>query len=447
MVHTGATGQQADKTFAHFYRLDNGKSMPQEVLSVLGAGGLYSTAEDLVRFADSFSKDGKHALTQSSIDEMKRAHPSPFALKAITQTGINPEFSFGLGLDVAGLPYYRDQGLDVIGKGGDTGYYHSMLLSDVDHRISVAVIEAGQGSSAAEITFNTFNAILTQKGLLKDEPAPFAELPAPQPIPPKYGIFQGYYASAFKVTFDFTKNLCNLAMLNSGGVIQLTYYDKFFYLGKEKFAFITVDGQNYLLSALFNNMEYDILGEQLPTLQNPQSLSSDINGAAWLRRNVQPYEDAAVSSTHIVTSRTFDDLKGYVLFSGLKEIKASDYAAIPTWAVRDQTELKLFNVDGQVWAQAYDCIYSPATLAKPIGIGTCSVTIGSDGYNQWFKVSQDATLSFLKPTWDRVIVYSATGSPMYDSMLSTGDVSVAQGCLVEFAGHPGDTMSVTSKID
>ena len=448
--HTSVSiGDQPDKNIAEYYRLDNGKSVPPEVLSVIGAGGLSSTAEDLVRFADSLSNGGKQILSQSSIGEMTKAQPSTFVLRAEQEAGINPEFSFGLGLDVVALPYYHEKGLSVIGKGGDTEDYHSMLLSAPDQRLSVAVIESGHGSSAVKIAFDVLNTVLQQKGLMQKDPTPEVTPTVPQTIPAKYTAFEGYYAPCYKISFDFQANACMLTVLSNDGTtpsIPLAYRDGYFYTAEGgKFSFVSVDGHNYLVASIFNDMAHMVFAEQLQPLNNPQSLSINVNGAEWLRRNVEPFEALSLAPPHIVVSTTLDDLLGYVVFSGIKEVKSPDYAAMPSSTVRDQTELNLIQKDKQVWAQVYDSIYCPASLATPLNKGTSTVTIGDSGYNEWFKVSFDAVLSFQVPAKDRVIVFSPDGSPLYDSALYKGDVFVPQGSFVELAGMPGDVINVTAK--
>jgi CubicO group peptidase (beta-lactamase class C family) len=115
--HTGlSVGEVKDHVAARYYNPENGAAVPLEVLSILGAGGLSTTASDLVKFADSFSEKGKQILSPASIAEMIKASPSPFAVKAMQETGINPEMDYGLGLDVAGLPVYQQKDIYVIEK-------------------------------------------------------------------------------------------------------------------------------------------------------------------------------------------------------------------------------------------------------------------------------------------------------------------------------------------
>jgi hypothetical protein len=108
-------------------------------------------------------------------------------------------------------------------------------------------------------------------------------------------------------------------------------------------------------------------------------------------------------------------------------------------------ELMLINKDGKVWAQAYDLLYSPASETTPLQIGANTATISNSGYNNWFKTTQDIILSLQKPDHDRVIIFSLTGTVIYDSIIDTGDVFVPQGSFVELVGAPGDTFKLTAK--
>ncbi|MFA5621604.1 MAG: serine hydrolase domain-containing protein, partial [Thermovirgaceae bacterium] len=62
MDHTGESIGATGGNVARFYD-PGGKKYPLEVVTVLGAGGLSSTAEDLCRFADSFMSSGRQILS------------------------------------------------------------------------------------------------------------------------------------------------------------------------------------------------------------------------------------------------------------------------------------------------------------------------------------------------------------------------------------------------
>ena len=328
--------------------------------------------------------------------------------------------------------------------------YHSMFLSATDKRVSVAVIQTGPGNMAPRMASDVLNAVLEAKGDIQSS-ASSTEIPAATSIPASYTAFQGYYAPKFNVTFDFTSNICHVATLEGTGAsapLDLTYHGDYFLASDEstKLKFVTVDGENCLLVSCIGNLVYTIYGEQLTQLQTPLSLSTDINGAQWLRRNIGPYEQTppTLSPSHVVTSATLNGAPGYVFFEKIKAVTSSTTADIPVKAVRDQTGLRLFTVDGRTWAKVYDTIYSPTSVASPLKTGANQAVIGSSGYNEWFTATNAATLTVQGPATIRVFVFSADGTPIYDSRVNTGNIAVTQGCYIEVAGFAGDAFTLTT---
>jgi len=127
LKNTGmGVGAIRGKRVASYYDAGTGKMHPPESLSVLGAGGLSSTAVEVCRFADAFSKENK-LLKKASLAEMKKAQPSWCWGKLR-----NPALSFGLGWDMTGLPRYDAAGIPVLGKSGGTGNYSSMVYTVPD---------------------------------------------------------------------------------------------------------------------------------------------------------------------------------------------------------------------------------------------------------------------------------------------------------------------------
>ncbi len=440
-----SVGQRTDATPGAFYVADSGIKYPLEVLSVLGAGGLSCTAEDLVKFGDTFSGKGTQVLSDSSRQEMMKASPSTLAEDSLAQTGINPEIWYGLGLDYTDIPFYRDQGIKVIGKGGDSDVYHSELLIVPDQRIVVAVIQAGQGSGAPDAAIKILDSVLQSKGLLQPAPKQIVP-PQPQPVPASYTAFDGYYVGEkpFQLSYDAATSTLNIHL--GGATAPLSYDGKLFATPSgTRFALLEVDGNRYAAASMLNDMVYMMAGQQAPAAVSPMSLSPDINGAQWLRRNAKPFESMSFDDAHIAISNAIPGLPGYVDFAGYKIVMSPTFAGMPVGAVRDQTELTLFPRDGATWAQLSDELYSPSSVAAAFGGGTSTIIIGADNYNEWLKASSDLIVSFNASAGDRVIVFGPDGTHIYDSEIDTGEVYVPAGGFIELSGVAGDRFAVTGR--
>jgi CubicO group peptidase (beta-lactamase class C family) len=434
---------RGDPDYAAFYLPDTGKELPAEIVSCIGAGGLSSTPEDLVRFGDSFC-GGKKVLSEGSIAEMIKEQPSAFARAAMEEVGLNPEMHYGLGFDLVEVDYYAEKGIKVVGKGGDTDQYHCMLLSVPGSRISVAVMEAGQGSSAQAVAFEVLDSVLEAKGLMRKEEARVSAPPQAQPIPAEYQAFAGSYCgnkNSVRLSFDPASNKAEIVIIKGGAASApqpMTYRDGFFYMKNGTLLKLVSVGGRYCILVEEWGKAYMAYQQLLPKEAEPLALGSDINGKQWLRRNVKPFEETAETSGHLAVSSLYPELPGFVEFNGIKLIESAGFAGMAVDAINDLTELTLFDQDGETWARVSDMVFSPAGSASRLGDGGFTFfKIMPDGYNKWFRAGTDLILDFRMPEGGRVIVFSPDGSPIYDSVIDTGEVYVPQGGLVEAAGYPG----------
>lgn len=446
-----SVGERGDKNYAAFYQPDTGEKMPPETMSVMGAGGLSSTAEDLVRFMDSFSGSNPQALSSGSVKEMTTLHSSRFAKRALAELKMNPESPYGFGFDFIQADPYKSEGIKVIGKDGATDVYHSIMVSAPDRRISVAVIEAGQSSNPDKIGLDILNSVLVSKGLVKKQEQPAAASPEPQPIPAQYASYSGYYggSSYYRLSIDPGSGAAAFAKIMNGqqdAPIQLSFRDGAFYTSQgSKFMLISVAGGQYFVVASPLGIGNAVVAERLADITSPQSLRVDLEGKQWLRRNQKPWEGIPESQSTAIVVSALGPLPGYVDFNGPKRVESPDRAGMATRAVRDLSDLTLLDKEGGTWVQNGDLLYSPLDTAAPLETGTKSVTIGRDGYSEWLSVRTGLVLGFSKPPGDRVIVFGPDGIATYDSVIDSGPVFVPAGSLVELAGNTGDVLKVTAK--
>jgi CubicO group peptidase (beta-lactamase class C family) len=439
-------GAVKGKPIASYYDPKTGKMHPPETLSILGAGGLSATAEDLCRFADAFSAKGR-LLKRASLAEMKKAQPpaSPGNLR-------HPEISFGLGWDMTGLPRYDAAGIQVLGKSGGTGNYSSMVFTVPDRRISVAVIGAGRESGAMNIALEMLDAVLVEKKLVPRQGKSLPLPPVAEKLPQDQFSFSGYYSSGAnlgQVVFDADKNSASFYALKGEEKVPaptLVYNSGYYHDAEGNRYYFTETGkEGYFVSSVAAVGLDMIKMQRVKPLEKPQSLRIDMDGKIWLRRNVRPSESIMAVDSHFAKSLLYKELPGYVAFGGLKRIESPEFAAMPFDAMRDQTELTLFEKNGATWAWVSDLLFSPAERAAALKAGENSVRIGSDGYNEWLQAGEEMVVSFQKPEQGRIIVFSSDDAATYDSALDTGDAYAAKGSYIECAGFAGDVFTVKAR--
>jgi len=445
LTSTGlSVGEEPDKISAAYYQPDTGKREPLQAVSLLGAGGLGSTSEDLCLFAYTFSGKGKQIFTAESLAEMKKAQPS---LSDNKMKGI--AVTFGLGWDVTDIPAYQVQGIKVIGKSGGTPNYTSWVLTAPEQEIAVAVSESGAHSKAAKIAIDMLNAVLLQKGLIHDESNTVSAPLQAQVIPEEYKAFYGYYITSGgelinidQVAETNTIVMKGIAGENETPLMLFIYNNGYFYTDSEqRFYFTGINGRKFLISPLLG-MD-SIVYQKLEQIKDPKNLKMDISGEIWLIRNAKRFDGVLSSITHLIKSVTYEALPGYVDFMGIKEIESPEFAGMPG-VVRDQAELTLFDKEGQTWALASERLYSPSYTAALLENGENAVTIGENGYTEWFSTDRNVIASFEKPEKGRVIVFT-DGTPVYDSAVDKGDLYIKKGSFIELAGVAGDEFKVITR--
>lgn len=436
-------GKRTDGEAALYYAPDTGRPMPREVVSLLGAGGLGSTAIDLVRFAEIFSGLDATILSESSLKEMQAAQPS-------LMTGMlrGADLSYGLGWDVTNLPRYQSKGIQVLGKSGGTLNYSSMLLTVPAHRVSVAVTQSGLGGDAKGLAIRVLDALLVEKGVFGDEETLGIATKGPESIPSEYAEYGGYYVGGggelVHVQFDFTEDTVTMLAYVNGVEIPVglfEYSQGNFCDDYGNTAYFAHIGTNrFLVSEV---LESDMIRfEKLDPVAVPKNLEIDMDGRLWVRRNAESFEGVPLSGTHLIQSYTIEVLPGYVYFEGVKRVDSPRFAGMPAKAVRDLKELTLFDMDGEIWVWDADMLYSPAVHVRVLEPAPTTVTIGSNGYSEWLRVGADTVLDCDMPEEGRMIVFSVDGSPIYDSIVDDGEVSVPEASFVELIGKPGDVFYV-----
>lgn len=440
-----AVAQRADEKNLVVARIYNssGQLEPLEVVSTHGAGGLSATAEDLCRFADSFSTGGRHILSPSAIAEMNKPQPAWFSGKLR-----QPSTDNGLGWDITGISRFKAQGIKVVGKAGDT-QYHSMLLTAPDKRISVAVVTAGPQSVAMEIANTVMETYLAEKGYYVKAVKAVTPPRQAQPIPEDLAVYEGYYStgtSLLRLELDMQGKTLDIYMVSGGQeskVASAIFNDGYFYAQDAVYYLMSADNRYYLVRFLDTYDLSVVMCQKIEPAAAPQELRVAVDGRQWLRRNVKASDGNNLAATHIITSRSLGDkVAGYIDFFGVKKVESDIVARPAVNALRDLTELRLFDKDGSTWAWVTGLIFMPADEAEVLAGNEAKVSIGSEGYNEWLRLAKNAVLSFEMPAKGRVFVFDGSGKVLYDSVFDSGAVYAPAGSFIEMAANPGSSFKV-----
>ncbi len=442
MEHTGASvGEDDVDNVAEYYEASSGRKFPREVVPAYAVGGMSSTAEDLMRFGNSLLPGGTPLLSPASLAELYRSQPTPFAgaLRHAQQFG---EFGWDFATHIAD----PSAGMLVLNKGGNSGQYSGNLLILPVEGIVIALLTSGQASGDA-LTQPILAGLLEDRGLAR--PAGITRPPQPQPIPPELWRYDGYYAmesGALRVAFDMGQRKLTLsAMSGLTPPAVLTYSDGYFHGpgAHVRYYFETVDGMRMMVASAAGLTGNDSVVYQKLELQGrPRILRAPMRDELWLIRNVKPAFEIFDATKPMLISRTYLKLPGYVDFDGVRRIENGEHAGIAATALRDQSELTLVPVGGEVWVRTANILRSPAREVPRLQPGA-AVSIGTTGYNEWRSVESGVALRFVLPAAGGRVIVVTRDAVLHDSLLDGNDVYAPAGSYVFFAGAPGDAFEVS----
>ena len=454
MKHSAASVGIEGGNVACYYDVPAGKKFPDEVVQVLGAGGLSSTAEDLCRFGDSFTAGGTHILSDAALQEALKSQPTLFT-KHLNGRAMLDAF----GWDYAWIPDYRERGVQVLGKSGGTMFFSTNLLVLPKERVVIAVSLCGHGS-APEISRLILSAYMKEKGLPFPENPPLKKPIAPQAIPPELLAFEGIYVDtdrAVSFVFDAENGLLNIRHVlptppegeDTPPPEVLKYSDGLFHdFGKGVAYYFAVEGEEAFLIAdrVPGYGVSAVAFQRLPQIEVPKRLSFEVDGTLWLVRNILP---SAQIVSGILTARTSEsaELPGYAYAFGLQRVEDFGYTSIAATAFRDQSTVRFFRKSGKVRMKSGIFLFSQADEATDLAEGENEVLIGEEGENEWRRAGSNMILSFAAPDKGRVVAVAPGNDEilLYDSVVDGGEFYAPEGTLLFFAAAPGDEFEVKTR--
>ena len=434
MSNTSCFFKTGNKNIAITYSADDGRALPAEYVSIMASGGIASTAVDLCLYAHELW--GGKILNAQSLAEYQTPQYGPRTVL----TG-KPYYQFGLGWDSVALGEFSKQGITVLAKDGGTSQFHSQLYSAPKQGLTVALSVAGP-ANPAKITSAIMQALLEERGFVKPK-STMPKLPLAGAVIPKSLVaYEGYYSGgsrSAKIQLDQTANTLRYFELRDGEFVETAAHpyqaDGLFEVNATtRFGFSSDSTGKYLLAYL-NGSPDTIVIMQMITPQPPVYDATIFNGGLWLQRNLSYYDLMCASEIKTVAVK---DLPGYINAGGaLCRLTGEHQATSDMPYSRDTVELSLFDNNGKTWLKCYAFLYSDSIHTDTLNFSE-PIIIGADGYNEWRVAATDCVLNCQAPARSRLIVASATGDIVYDSLYSgLKPVVVTNGSYVSFIGPVG----------
>jgi len=440
--------------------------LPNETSNLIGIGGIYSTAEDLVRFSQIFTGKAEEVLSVKSAAAMAQDEfKTP-----LWPDDADSSFEYGLGWDNVNQYPFSEYGMKALTKGGDTILYHSSLVVLPEQDMAAAVVTSG-GSSV-------YNELLAKEILLQalKEKGTIAEFKPEKSygtlvkaaMPESVLQYSGIYgAFSGTINVDITNggvmsvtseqspgNPAQIFEYSADGTFRSSY-------GNTIVSFVTEENSRTYLwirqYASFPGLGQRAISEYNAEKLQPQDLPAETQ-EAWIKRDGKKYYllNEKYTSILYLMMQSFQlnvskQLPGYVLD---KRITSPNTAVselqIPGMSGRDLSGYAFFTQDGVEYLDVGGSILVHEDAVKPIYVAKKSiVTIPSSGYARWYTISDKNGGKIVKvnmPSNASFSVYNAKGTCIYFSVIGGKDqVELPAGGSIVFAGNVGTKFEISAQ--
>ncbi|EPY05814.1 beta-lactamase class c domain (pbpx family) containing protein [Paenibacillus alvei TS-15] len=449
---------------AYFPTMD--QALPIENANTLGSGGLYSTAEDLTKFADMLIGNRADVLSKQSAKAMQ----SPEYKRGIWVSEKANAFNYGLGWDTVRLTEFDDYGITALSKGGDVVTYHGSLITIPEHNISMAVLSSG-GASVFNLPFATKVLLdyLKDKGHIKEIlPEKTFKPSLKVNMPSEMLSYAGLYGTRDStINMEIKNGEIDLPAQNGGLIPAQTYV----YTGdgqfKSKDGSVTAsfdkqtNGKTYVkLNAYTNN---EGLGQSMMVFYAYQKLDSNplqqTTKKVWENRNGKSYYrvDEKITSVFylampMLTKKLSVDMDhGYA--NGTKivnENQAVNAIQIPIMAGRDVFDLNFYKEGQTEYLKIDGFSYIDEDAIQPIYEGKDSTSsIPSNGQVRWYRIdekSANRVMNVKTPVSGGFAVYDKNGMSVNVSKVTNNhSVVLPESGMIVFGGKAGDVFKIELK--
>ena len=435
-------------------------ALPPETLTIVGAGGVYASAEDLAAFGGALC--GTDLLSEKSLAAMANEE---YLLGLWPEDSEGSLLSYGLGWDAVSLYPFASAGIQALVKGGDTLSYHCGFIVLPEYDMAAAVLTSGGISTYNEMAAATMLiAALAEEGVAVDTSTAVLDEAETAAMPAALTAWSGDYGAAsglarVTITEDGALSLSMAGLevpmtftyradgtfRDEGNTVALRLTEQEGHVYLQQIAYTGLPGM-----APFYTAEYAF--EKLP-----QPVADEAAMAAWEAREGKLY--AQINEVYTSALYPFGAVFGAVSLVGsptgylsINRLEDGDTAApvlqIPGTGSRDAGVIEMItDENGVEYMTMNGSVYRDMDSFSPIYGGALSrCTIQSDGYARWYAVGAAAGKTMT------VAVPEGGGFCVYDSSLQTvaaswayGNTAVTlpEGGYIVFAGEAGAAFSVT----
>lgn len=380
--------------------------LPAEAFNAIGAGGMYSTAEDLCRLGTAYSENGNKKIIS---EESRKATMNRECDRGLWKTIDKESLNYGLGWDSVSLYPFSEYGIKALYKAGDTYYYHGGLVVLPELNMSVAVLSSAGSSSVNQLLAQGIMfRYLKEQGKISSLPTDgslTSYLKNVQKMPSEMKEYSGFYnftGGSYKVeiTDDGVLNLKNVygiegqkfqycgngMFVDSLGTTVLSFVKEKngkTYLWGEAYSTLPTIGQTYSGSYQAEKVDENPVSESVLKVWEKRT------NKLYLTTN-EKYSSMNYINSGIVTALGMPkDLEGYIAnYKIINSNLAQCLVQIPMSGGRDLMDLEFYKKNGAEYLDFYTW-----TAISEDSVGNLStkdkftVTIGKDGQAKWYKIS------------------------------------------------------------
>lgn len=432
------------------------KETPLEAVNIVGAGGIYSTAEDLCKFAQEFTKKG-NLLSKDSVEQMENEEYKK-GLWPNNPDSADNTFNYGLGLDGTNIYPFNQYDIKAVSKGGDVMLYHSEIVILPEYNMSAAVTSSGGSSSMDEVlACSMLLDALKEKGIIKEIKGDKSfGTPTQTPVEEDVKKYEGTYGTLkqnFKVKIDEK----GILTISNGKDAEYIYNGNGAFLykdGMEKLTFEDKDGKTYLRSDSYAEVPeigQTAVSQYIGQKLEDNKLTAEVSKAWEARSNKKYFNliDKFDSETiELAPFSTIPSKDGYFMANKIiDENKAISTIQIPGIDGRDTYDCTFFKDNDVEYLNAAEYVFMSEDGLKemPQGNGTC--TIQDNGYNVWYKIGDNLDgkkITVQLPQNSGFLVYTKEGLCTNQSAQSKDNTAVLKaGGYVMFGGQKGAEINFT----